>query len=297
MIPSTLLALSLALSGAAAKPKPKPPSKNAILLSDVESLTLRGSGAVTKHRRVPAIPQLRCVSSPKICDLYSVDVMRCVNQGSSYGDEDIQWSCTASLPDTLKLGSTDVVCEGYASPDDDYVLKGSCGVEFRMALTEKGEHRYPELAGEGGKQLDWAGFLFFAIFFAVVAVIVYGACIRGQENRDPQREDIRRGWGGGGGGGGGGWGWGPGNDPPPPYPGTKPQDNSWQPGFWSGAAAGAAGGGAAGYWAGSRNRDSHRHNYGSTGRNHGWGGGSSRSSSSGSDARHESTGFGSTSRR
>ncbi|KAH6888630.1 hypothetical protein B0T10DRAFT_57978 [Thelonectria olida] len=290
MIPSTLFALTLpALALAASRPK------NAILLSDVESLTLRGHGAMTKHRRVSAIPQLRCLSNSKICDLYDIDVMRCDNQGSSYGPEDIQWSCTASLPETLKLGSTDVICEGYSSPDDDYVLKGSCGVEYRLALTTKGEHRYPELAGEESK-LDWSGILFMVIFVAVLGFIIYGACIRGQENRDAQRAGIRR--GGGGWGPGPGPGWGPGNDPPPPYPGTKPSgQDSWRPGFWSGAAGGAA----AGYWAGSRNHgDNHHdnhHNYGSVGQGHGWGGGSSRSSSSGSNTRHESTGFGSTSRR
>ncbi|CAI4217739.1 unnamed protein product [Parascedosporium putredinis] len=74
-----------------------------------------------------------------ICALHRIDVMRCTNQGSSYSDEDIQWSCKAELPQELRLGSTEVICEGYDSPDDPYVLKGSCGVEYRLVLTEKGE--------------------------------------------------------------------------------------------------------------------------------------------------------------
>ncbi|RFU77429.1 duf1183 domain protein, partial [Trichoderma arundinaceum] len=101
---------------------------NAILLSEVRTLTLRGNGAKTTSRRVSAIPQLKCISSKAVCDLYPIDVMRCTNQGSSYGTEDIEWSCSASLPEEFKLGSTDVICEGYSSPDDRYVLKGSCGV-------------------------------------------------------------------------------------------------------------------------------------------------------------------------
>ncbi|KAF7558862.1 hypothetical protein G7046_g5290 [Stylonectria norvegica] len=275
--------------------------KDAILLSSVQSLTLRGNGAQTSHRRVPASPQLKCVSSKAICDLYDVDVMRCTNQGSSYGDEDIQWSCKATLPEEFKLGSTDVICEGYSSPDDPYVLKGSCGVEYRLALTRKGEQRYPDIShgrgwfdsGDGGT--DYGAWLFTFIFVAVLLWIVYAACFRGPD-RDPTTRPTRR---GGGGGGGGGWnpGWGPDNDPPPPYPGTKPsQQQGWQPGFWSGLAGGAA----AGYMAGGRNnRDNRQSGYGGTG---GWGGSSNgRSSSSGSSAgggaRHESTGFGSTSRR
>ncbi|KAL8714725.1 MAG: hypothetical protein Q9225_006508, partial [Loekoesia sp. 1 TL-2023] len=74
--------------------------------------------------------------------LYDVDVMRCKNQGSDYDDQNIQWTCTASLPSEFKLGSTDVICEGYESSSDPYVLKGSCGVEYRLILTDIGEQEY-----------------------------------------------------------------------------------------------------------------------------------------------------------
>ncbi|PTB43179.1 hypothetical protein M441DRAFT_66938 [Trichoderma asperellum CBS 433.97] len=281
------------------------PNKNAILLSEVRTLTLRGNGAKTTSRRVAPIPQLKCISSKAVCDLYSIDVLRCTNQGSSYGTEDIEWSCTASLPEEFKLGSTDVICEGYSSPDDPYVLKGSCGVEYRLILTDKGEKRYPNVAnpngrwfsdGEGGTDLGaWA---FAVIFFAILGWIVYSAWRNGT---DPRQRPPRRGGygGGGGGGGGGGWGpgWGPGNDPPPPYPGTKPDQSQqgWTPGFWSGLAGGAA----AGYLAGNRN-NRREDRYASRR----WGAGpsssqsfSSGSGSSSSSSRHESTGFGSTSRR
>ncbi|KAL7798445.1 hypothetical protein V8C37DRAFT_367873 [Trichoderma ceciliae] len=295
------LALLLALPFLTLAARPK----NAILLSEVRTLTLRGNGAKTTSRRVAPIPQLKCISSKAVCDLYSIDVMRCTNQGSSYGTQDIEWSCSASLPEELQLGSTDVICEGYSSPDDPYVLKGSCGVEYRLILTDKGEKRYPEVAnpngrwfsdGEGGTDLGaWA---FAVIFFSVLGWILYSAWRNGR-NQGPQ--PPRR----GGYGGGGGWGpgWGPGNDPPPPYPGAKPgqTQQGWTPGFWSGLAGGAA----AGYMAGNRNnrRDDR---YASRG----WGAGpsgsqsfsassgSSPGSSSGSNSsRRESTGFGSTRRR
>ncbi|KAL8680173.1 MAG: hypothetical protein Q9224_006965, partial [Gallowayella concinna] len=73
--------------------------------------------------------------------------MRCKNQGSDYDTEDIQWTCTASLPSEFKLGSTEVICEGYESSGDPYVLKGSCGVEYRLLLTKIGEGKY----GRGAK--------------------------------------------------------------------------------------------------------------------------------------------------
>ncbi|KAK1633676.1 hypothetical protein BDP81DRAFT_379981 [Colletotrichum phormii] len=320
------LAISMAcLAAAAAATTSKPPSKDAILLSKVQSLTLRGAGATTTHRRVPAAPQLKCLSHRALCNLHAIDVMRCTNNGAGYGPEDIQWSCVTSLPEELKLGSTDVVCEGYGHPDDPYVLRGSCGVEYRLALTDKGERRYPNLGkgrggggGGGGKsgrdddETDWGAYLFAFIFFSVLAWILYSACVAGTQNRRTGGTGRRRGGGGGGGpGGGGGGGWNPGfgqdDDPPPPYPGTKSSSSSdqqgWRPGFWTGAGAGGAAGYGAGYYQG-RNSARNQQNYGS-----GWGGdttsgsssygaGPSRStSSSSSSARHESTGFGSTSRR
>lgn len=308
----SLLVAALALSDtsfAARKPA------DGVLLSQVKTLTLR-KDALTAHRRVSAIPQLKCVGGAG-CRHYKVDVMRCKNAGSDYDDENIQWTCTASLPEEFKLGSTDVICEGYDGPQDPYVLKGSCGVEYRLLLTKKGEEKYGGGGGvfDGFKPggFDPAALLFWAVFLGVAGWIIYSIWLSWQgapaARRPPRNGNFwGGGWGGGGGGGGGG-----GNDPldpPPPYPGkqhtTTPAAEGWRPGFWSGALGGAA----AGYMAGNRgNRQQetprggggffgggNNNNYGS-----GWGAGSgspSRSSSgSSAGSRYESTGFGSTSRR
>ncbi|EGO58292.1 hypothetical protein NEUTE1DRAFT_138023 [Neurospora tetrasperma FGSC 2508] len=311
-------------------------AKDAVLLSNIRSLTLLPNSKTT-GRRLPPIPQLTCTSSRTLCALASphISLMRCTNQGPRYDKEDIQWSCTVpSLPTTLQLGSTDVICEGYDGPDDNYVLKGSCGVEYTLALTEEGRRKYGHgHGGWGGGDQDgeegenkWAGYLFGVLFVGVLGWIVYSACVQAGVNRGvPGAEGQRRGWGGGGGGPGGGGGGGDWNDPPPPYPGygNKPsgsqqqsgqqqQQQGWRPGFWSGLAGGAA----AGYLAGQRGRGreeyDHRnrgYNYGSTwgsssgSRNRSWGSSSSRSYSGGDNGgssgttTHESTGFGSTSRR
>ncbi|KAI0013616.1 hypothetical protein F4779DRAFT_625115 [Xylariaceae sp. FL0662B] len=323
LLPLLLLTLSPTPTQAR-QPPPRP--TDAILLSQVQSLTLRGGGAQTTHRRVTAIPQLRCVSSPGICRLHAVDVMRCANQGSGYDAQDVQWSCSTPLPPELRLGSTDVVCEGYAGPDDPYVLRGSCGVEYRLVLTEEGERWFPELArgggsswwgggagtGDGdGSKWDVGSVLFGIVFFLVCVWIIYSAFFAANENpRRPAQQRRPRnywGWGGGGGGGGGGFdpGFGPGgggNDPPPPYskyPSTQNRQD-WRPGFWSGLLGGAAAGYAAGNRGGRGNNRQEPRNYGSS-----WGAaGPSRPSPSGSpssgstsSARYESTGFGSTSRR
>ncbi|PSS22447.1 hypothetical protein M430DRAFT_137696 [Amorphotheca resinae ATCC 22711] len=302
----TLLGL-LALTGSSSAGRNPRIPKDAILLSNVKSLTLRAD-AKTAHRRLPAIPQLKCKGPG--CKYYKVDVMRCTNQGSDYDDEDVQWSCVASLPPEFKLGSTDVMCEGYDSADDPRVLKGSCGVEYRLLLTEKGEERYGsgDWFSSSPSGEAWAGYLFALVFLAVLAWILYSMFV-GYRNNVQRRPAPRGGrWGGG-------WGGDDNDDPPPPYPGTSPYPgktyrggagNAGQGGWGPGFLAGALGGAAAGYLAGSRRGG--RQMQPEVPRGGGWGGGydgggftrtgsSGSSSSSGSSARYESTGFGSTIRR
>jgi len=133
-----LLALLLAIKQSATSAKTPP--ANSVLLSRVKTLTLR-HGQQTSARRVSAIPQLTCVGGDAH-GLYEVDVLRCKNAGFEYDAEDVQWTCQAALPPEFKLGSTEVVCEGYDSADDPYVLKGSCGAEYRLVLTGMGEEKY-----------------------------------------------------------------------------------------------------------------------------------------------------------
>ncbi|CBY00974.1 similar to transmembrane protein 66 precursor [Plenodomus lingam JN3] len=301
-------------------------SESKVKLKNIQSLTLR-KGLQTSHRRVDPIPQLKCIGGSGR-GLYEIDVMRCKNSGSDYDENNIQWTCTASLPEEFKLGSTDVICEGYDYPEDPYILKGSCGVEYRLILTDKGRERYGkgrdgwfgdgdgDDGGYGGPKTMGeriAGGLFWCLFIGVVAWMIYSAYTSRAQGGARGVGGGRPGWGGGGGGGGGwGGGWGGGynddhDDPPPPYYPSNPgkqhpsygTNQGWRPGFWSGAA-----GGAAAAWAASRMANTGRNQTGSgwgngSGSRWGNGEGSSRSSSgdSFSNSRHESTGFGSTSRR
>ena len=260
--------------------------------------------------------------------------MRCRNSGTAYGGEDVEWTCTASLPPEFKLGSTNVRCEGYDSADDPYVLAGSCGVEYRLALTDAGEQKYgrKRRAGRGGSSPSEgspfggsAALLFWAAFLGVAGWIAYNA-FRGAWARGPPRGA------GGGPGARGGWGGDGGPDgPPPPYtpssrkvpqstyatqPTTAPQaQQPWRPGFLAGTGVGAAAGAAASAFFNNRNNN----NRANAGRPSSFGtfagddghydpgeGPSTRRRASSpprrsppapSTSRYESTGFGGTSRR
>lgn len=257
-IPSTCLLLLVSLLSTALSETP--PSRDAVRLSKVQTLTLHADRE-TSHRRVSPLPQLKCIGPENVCKLYKIDTMRCTNQGYDYSEEDIQWSCTAYLPSEFKLGSTDVICEGYRNADDKWILKGSCGVEYRLLLTEKGEERFGrwrqsttnEKPKDGdGSESDYSGLMILIIIIAVLFLIGYAKSR--VSNRDGDRG--RRLGGNNQGGGGGGGGRGDDDDPPPPYD-HQPQSrekksNSEGPGFWTGVAAGGAAGGAAGYAMGRR---------------------------------------------
>lgn len=268
--------------------------------------------------------QLTCVGPSKVCNLYDVEVMRCTNEGSDYDTENIQWACRADLPEEFKLGSTEIACEGYASRDDPYVLKGSCAVEYRMLLTEKGEERFGSGSQSDQEQMSTlATVIFFAIFAAVLFIIFTRLVDQCRRNGPRSRNTGQRPpWFGGGGGGGDNGN----DDPPPPYdshhfsPPRKPgasstrnygtagssrtaaqQQGGWRPGPWTAGLAGAGLGYALG-----RNQNRTQTQPRDTNPRPGgglFGGGTAGPSNSRSSppifssSRHTSTGFGGTSRR
>ena len=100
-----------------------------------DTLTLY-SDRQTTGRRSRGVPQLSCVKGDA-CNYIHIDVIQCVNRG--FDGHDVQWECKADLEDLYKLGRVEVTCEGYDYPDDPYVLVGSCGLEYSLYLTSKGQ--------------------------------------------------------------------------------------------------------------------------------------------------------------
>ncbi|KAG5463146.1 MAG: hypothetical protein BJ554DRAFT_1490 [Olpidium bornovanus] len=104
------------------------------LLADVKKPTFR-RGRMTEGRRSGRVPQMRCVGGDA-CK-HELEFVQCFNQG--FDGRDFQWRCVADTGDAVRLGETTVTCEGYDFPNDDYVLVGSCGVEYQLFYTPKGK--------------------------------------------------------------------------------------------------------------------------------------------------------------
>uniref|UniRef100_A0A0K0DDX7 Store-operated calcium entry-associated regulatory factor n=1 Tax=Angiostrongylus cantonensis TaxID=6313 RepID=A0A0K0DDX7_ANGCA len=121
-----------------------------VLLRDVSTITLK-EGQYTTGRRVAPVPQLKCVGGGA-CYKYQPRFVQCVKQG--YDGSDYQWKCTADMPRQYKFGMVTVTCEGYNYPDDPYILKGSCGLEYEL--------EYAESAREVGRsKTKWPSLFFW----------------------------------------------------------------------------------------------------------------------------------------
>jgi hypothetical protein len=59
------------------------PPKLTFFSVQVKSLTLR-SPQKTTGRRLAPVPQLKCLSNPRLCQMAAIKTMRCLNEGSSY---------------------------------------------------------------------------------------------------------------------------------------------------------------------------------------------------------------------
>ncbi|XP_030643874.1 store-operated calcium entry-associated regulatory factor [Chanos chanos] len=110
----------------------------AVLLRDVQVLTLY-KGKYTTARRTNPVPQLQCVGGSAGCSAFFPEVVQCQNKG--WDGIDAQWECKADMDNAYRFGRVEVSCEGYNHPNDPYILKGSCGLEYTLELTAEGRQQ------------------------------------------------------------------------------------------------------------------------------------------------------------
>ncbi|KAG9463279.1 hypothetical protein GDO78_022056, partial [Eleutherodactylus coqui] len=65
-----------------------------------------------------------------------------------------QWECKVEMDSAYRFGKIEVSCEGYEYPTDPYILRGSCGLEYTLELSEEGRRR--SQGGYRDKSSDWS---------------------------------------------------------------------------------------------------------------------------------------------
>jgi len=237
-------------------------------LRNIDSLVFSRDSKTTGRRSSP-IPQMQCTGGP--CHLSPASIF-CKNIGLDSND-DVNWECKATLTSGVTLGKVQVSCEGYDYPEDPYILKGSCGLEYALeggAAThnsydssyQSSDYYRPHYSSSSSSFMSSA---VSVLAFLVIAFIIARAC----SSPSPHFR-----------GGGGGSAWGP-HDNPPAYgsgvyssstascaaPGAA-ASGAQGPGFWTGIGLGGLGG----YFMG-RNRNGYGMRYGNGYGGYGFGGG------------------------
>lgn len=113
----------------------KPLPKDKILLRDVKTLTFYRNKRTTS-KRTHSINQLSCVGGTAGCRLFTPDSVECENIGFDHDKDKLNWRCRADISDRVRFNHVEVICEGYDYPEDDYILVGSCGLEFTLDYTD-----------------------------------------------------------------------------------------------------------------------------------------------------------------
>lgn len=116
--------------------------KDRVLLKEVKTLTFYRNKRTTS-KRTHSIHQLSCVGGTAGCKLFTPDSVECENLGPSKDDNaKYNWRCRADMSDRVEFKHVEVICEGYDYAEDDYILVGSCGLEFTLDYVDPHDHHH-----------------------------------------------------------------------------------------------------------------------------------------------------------
>ncbi|CAH8603082.1 unnamed protein product [Schistosoma margrebowiei] len=150
---------------------------NRILLRDVDVITLYHD-KFAQSRKGYRLPQLKCVGGSGFKHpQYYPKVVQCYNRG--FDGRDVQWECKAELDKSASFGAVNVNCEGYDYPEDEYIVYGSCALEYELnvrgSIREKINHRTFEKVYTHAQ--NNSGY-FIIIGLIILAAIIWYFCIR-----------------------------------------------------------------------------------------------------------------------
>ncbi|KAK4683413.1 hypothetical protein P7C73_g6855, partial [Tremellales sp. Uapishka_1] len=168
-----------------------------VALKGVKTLTFFADKKTTGRRTSP-IPQLECVG--KACRGFQPQVIQCTNNGDD-GAGSIQWRCDTDLPSSLRLGKTDVSCEGWSAAGDSNILQGSCALQYNLYTIDKSfDSTDPFLPRS---ELSLLSNLFWLLFAGIAIMILWSFIKNFFRSPDGPGNDGRNrpypwgGWGGG----------------------------------------------------------------------------------------------------
>ncbi|XP_075059930.1 store-operated calcium entry-associated regulatory factor [Mixophyes fleayi] len=241
-----------------------------VLLRDIQAITLYAD-RYTNARRSAPVPQLKCMGGTAGCSAMTPPVVQCHNRG--WDGIDVQWECKVDMDNSYRFGKVEVSCEGFDYPEDPYILRGSCGLEYTLELTSEGQRKSQNGYSSGGfgsgyfqrNSRDWNTESSGIIVFLVILGVGYGLYklfLSGPSTQQQQDNPDNNGYGY--------QSYSNANAPPPPgfksgftgstsgfhnYDGTSAfgRQANQGPGFWTGLGTG----GVLGYLFGNQRQQYH----------------------------------------
>ncbi|XP_046405912.1 store-operated calcium entry-associated regulatory factor-like [Ischnura elegans] len=157
-------------------------STDKMKLEDLKAITLEKGKFAASRRYSNPIPQLVCTGGDAGCQAYAPRTVRCINEG--WDGLSVQWECKADMPDVYEFGTISVVCEGYDYPEDRFILKGSCSLEYTLELAGKAsrprERSYHSKTGE--KQDSGWFYIYLLVVLVVAGYIIYSRFLSSDVN-------------------------------------------------------------------------------------------------------------------
>lgn len=150
--------------------------KDRVKLSQLKIITLHKDN-YTNSRRLDPILQLKCMSTPALCRSYAPSFVKCVNRG--YPEDKIKWECSAELDKKIRFGRLKVICEGYDNASDDFILDGSCGLEYYLEFANFNQV-YDYYNKDIYETSKISNFLTLMIM-VIVVLTVYKSCIKNRQ--------------------------------------------------------------------------------------------------------------------
>jgi len=146
------------------------------LLSNVDKLIFQ-NGKMTTGRRSSPIEQLQCDPSGSAgCPAEAkLESAMCENIGQSDTNDPI-WKCTAELGENYAFSNTDVSCEGWDSPEDPYILAGSCALVYKLKWASGAEGQTSRMDNSflgPSSSSEGSG---VAVYIILVAIVLFVIC-------------------------------------------------------------------------------------------------------------------------
>lgn len=151
-------------------------ARGRVHMSDINAVTFT-SGYRTRSRRGETYPQMQLDRhTPRAIRRASPSSIQCYQQAYNAFNGESHWECVADLPRGVKLGNFHISCEGYDYPGDEFVLDGSCAINYRLERAKSSYKYSSSFTPITEKRSFELSEMLVVVFIVVVFIVLIKGC-------------------------------------------------------------------------------------------------------------------------